>query len=95
MDLFFVMATAVVALLILYFVRPELSDEGSLLRRWSRDNAGDTVIFPPVTGMAMEHPVMWLGAVINLAAFAAGANLVRQCMSDTSLVNLVLTGRGD
>lgn len=42
MGLFLVMATAVVALLILYFVRPELSDEGSLLRRWSRDNSGDT-----------------------------------------------------
>lgn len=169
MGLFLVMATAVVALLILYFVRPDLSDEGSLLRRWSRVNSGDTgsvtdsiiseqilrftcvhglsesesrllqgmrtrpammpvtlllhpglvqregkrfvrsvrqntligalvtvaMIFPPVTGMAVEYPVMWLGSLINLAAFAAGANLVRQCMSDTSLVNLVLTGRGD
>ncbi|MCW1877161.1 hypothetical protein OMR58_22190 [Erwinia sp. INIA-01] len=53
------------------------------------------LIFPPVTGMAVEHPAMWLGSVINIAAFAAGANLVRQCMSDTSLVNLLLTGKGD
>lgn len=169
MSLFLVVATAVVALLILYYMRAELSDKGSLLRRWSRGSPGDAdsvtdsimaehilqfsrvhclsesesrllqnmrirpammpvtlllhpylvqregrrfvrsdrqniligalvtiaLIFPPVTGMAVAHPVMWLGSVINIAAFAAGANLVRQCMSDTSLVNLLLTGKGD
>ncbi|KAB8312637.1 hypothetical protein EH228_06250 [Erwinia endophytica] len=55
--------------------------------------AGLGLIFPPTVGAAMGETSLWIFPLINIVSFAMGWFLLKNALSDTSLINLVLTTR--
>lgn len=53
------------------------------------------LIFPPVTGIALHNISLWIFPLLNVAAFVAGVQLVKQAYSDMSLLNVLITGKPD
>ena len=53
------------------------------------------LIFPPVTGIALHNISLWIFPLLNVAAFVAGVQLVKQAYSDMSLLNVLISGKPD
>ncbi|NIF23936.1 hypothetical protein [Candidatus Pantoea multigeneris] len=52
-----------------------------------------TIIFPPSVGLAMNHIWLWFLPLLNVGAFLACMQLVKNVLPDMSLLNLLLTGK--
>lgn len=51
------------------------------------------VIFPPSVGLAMNHIWLWFLPLLNVGAFLACMQLVKNVLPDISLLNLLLNGK--
>ncbi|KGT95358.1 hypothetical protein NG99_03960 [Erwinia typographi] len=55
--------------------------------------AGLGLIFPPTVGAALGDVPLWVFPLTDIVTFAMGWFLLKNALSDISLINLVLTGK--